>query len=80
MSRQQKIKDLMLKQELDRIKCFLRAKSQKGTVVCFNCWKEWRAVMSINQIDKLPKKRVLCPHCDKQRGLFVEDKWEMNNV
>jgi len=80
MNRQQKLSDLKLKQDLDRMLAFLKAKSLKGTVVCFVCWREWRAIMSINQINKLPNKRVVCPHCDEPRGLFVEDKWETNNA
>ncbi len=80
MSRQQKLKDLKLKQELDRIKIFLSAKSRKGTVVCFNCWRDWRAVMSINEEKKLSFGKMLCPHCSERRGLFVEDKWETKSA
>ena len=80
MSRQEKLKNLKLKQELDKILVRLKAKSLKGTVTCFNCWKEWRAVMSVNEEKKLSFGKMMCLYCHERRGLFVEDKWETKNA
>lgn len=80
MSRQEKIRKIKLKQDLDRVLARLKTKSLRGKVTCFSCWKEWDAIMSINEQKKVPFAKLPCPYCHERRGLFVEDKWETKKL
>jgi len=77
MSRKDKINEMLLKRDLERVMRVMKARPLKGTIYCLNpkCRKEHRAVMSLNQRDKLENRRVVCPYCDERKGLFADDPW-----
>ena len=75
MSRKDKINEMLLKRDLERVLAILRARPLKGKIYCLNCKKEHRAVMSLNQRDALENRRVVCPYCDQRKGLFFDDPW-----
>ena len=75
MSRKDKVNELLLKKDLERVLTILKARPLKGKIYCLNCRKEHVAVMSLNMRDALENRRVVCPYCDKRSGLFFDDPW-----